>query len=132
MEIQLKVIGILLMLLAVIHTIFPKYFNWKKEFEGVSLINKQMMYVHTFFIGVTVFLMGLLSFNMSGELYSTPFGKVISLGIGFFWFLRLIFQFLVYSPKLWRGKKFETFMHILFSLLWIYVTTIFLWIGFSK
>lgn len=132
MEIQLKVIGILLMLLAVIHAIFPKYFNWKKEFEGVSLINKQMMHVHTFFIGVTVFLMGLLSFSMSGELYSTPFGKVISLGIGFFWFLRLIFQFLVYSPKLWRGKKFETFMHILFSLLWIYLTTIFLWIGFSK
>ena len=57
MEVHLKIIGILLMLLALVHTIFPRYFNWKNELKELSLMNRQMMKIHTFFIAVTVFLM---------------------------------------------------------------------------
>jgi hypothetical protein len=31
-----------------------------------------------------------------------------------------------YSLEHWRGKRFETFMHILFSILWLYLTAVFL------
>ena len=60
MEPHLKAIGILLMALASVHIIFPKYFNWKEELRALSLINRQMMLVHTFFIVLTVFLMVLI------------------------------------------------------------------------
>ena len=103
-----------------------KYFNWEKELNTLSLINKQMMGVHTFFIAVTVFLMGILCLSSASELTSTEFGKKISLGLGVFWVCRLFFQFFVYSSTLWKGKVFETIVHIVFSCLWIYLSAVFL------
>ena len=126
MELHLKIIGILLMLLACIHIPFPKYFRWKEELKGLSLINRQMMTTHTFFIALTVFLMGVLCFTSSEELVQTPLGRKIALGLGIFWVFRFFFQQFIYSAKLWRGKTFETIMHIIFSLLWIYLSFIFL------
>ena len=126
MEIQFKIIGILLILLALVHFSFPKLFNWKQELNSVSLINRQLMYVHTFFIGLVVFLMGVLCFTSSYELTSTVFGKKISFGLSIFWGIRLFVQFFGYSSKIWKGKLFETSIHFLFALLWIYLTVVFL------
>lgn len=114
------------MALALIHVIFPKYFNWKKELKSLSLINRQMMTVHTFFIALAVFLMGLLCLTSTAELIETKLGKTISLGLGIFWSTRLIIQFFGYSTELWKGKTFETIVHILFSLLWAYLSMVFL------
>lgn len=126
MEIHYKIIGVLLIALAGVHIFFPKYFNWDKELKSLSLINRQMMKVHTLFISLTVLLMGLLCLTSSAELIQTNLGKKISLGLGIFWTVRLFIQFFGYSTDLWKGKKFETFMHIMFSLLWTYLSIIFL------
>jgi len=129
MEIHFKIIGFLLTALALVHVIFPKYFNWKEELKSLSLINKQMMTIHTFFVALVVFLMGLLCLTSATELIDTKLGKTISLGLGIFWSLRLIIQFFGYSTKLWKGKPFETMIHILFSGLWIYLSIIF-WMNY--
>lgn len=118
MELHLKITGTLLILLALIHIAFPKYFKWKTELNSVSPINRQMLYVHAFFIAFVVFLMGLLCLTSSTELTATAFGKRISLGLGIFWTTRLFFQFFGYSSTLWKGKTFETTMHVMFSFLW--------------
>jgi len=125
MELHLKIIGCLLMLLALLHIAFPRYFNWKAELAPLSLINRQIMYVHSFFIALTVFLMSLLCLTSTQELVTTSFGRRISLGLGIFWGCRLIVQFFGYSSNAWRGKTFETFIHILFSLFWAYLTGVF-------
>jgi len=126
MEIHFKIIGFLLIILALVHIIFPKYFNWDKELSSLSLINKQMMIIHTFFIALTVLMMGLLCLTSSSELIGTNLGKKISLGLGFFWSVRLIIQFFGYSSDLWKDKKFETLMHVIFSIFWTYLSSIFL------
>ncbi len=126
MLVQLKIIGGLFILLAFLHVFFPKYFHWKQDLAPLSLINRQMMYVHLFFIALLVFLLGLLCLTSADALLNTQLGKRISLGLGLFWAIRLYVQFFVYSPKLWKGKRFETSMHILFSLFWAYVSTIFI------
>ncbi len=126
MEIHFKIISVLLIALAMVHIFFPKYFNWDKELKSLSLINRQMMTVHTFFIALTVLLMGLLCLTSSAELIETNLGKKTSLGLGLFWTVRLVIQFFGYSTNLWKGKKFETLMHIIFSLLWTYLSIIFL------
>jgi hydrogenase-4 membrane subunit HyfE len=131
MHLHIKLIGILLIALALVHIVFPKYFNWRKELSSLSLINRQMMTVHTLFIALTVFLMGLLCLTSSRELIETNIGNKISLGLGIFWTLRLLIQFFGYSSELWRGKKFETIMHIVFSLLWAYLSIIFFTIYFT-
>jgi hypothetical protein len=127
MEIHYKIIGILLMLLALIHIIFPKYFNWKDELKSLSLINREMMTIHTLFIAVVVFLMGLLCLTSATALIETDLGKRISLGLGIFWGLRLLTQFFGYSTELWKGKPFETRVHVLFSLFWTYLTLVFMY-----
>src|SRR5690606_34856209 len=125
MEFHLKIIGVLFIVLSGIHIGFAKYFNWKSELLNLSLINRQMMQTHTFFIALTVFLMGVLCLFFSEDLTRTEFGKKICFGLAVFWTLRLFFQLFVYSSKLWKGKHFVTAMHILLSCIWIYTSCVF-------
>lgn len=131
METHIKIIGVLFMALALVHVIFPRYFHWKEELKSLSLINRQMVKVHTFFIALVVFLMGLLCLTSATALIETKLGKIISFGLGIFWTIRLIVQFFVYSPELWKGKTFETTIHIIFSGMWVYLSVIFLSIAFT-
>lgn len=125
MEVHLKLIGIILIALALVHIVFPKYFNWTNELKQISLINRQMMYIHTFFIGLVLILMGLLCLTSADELIHTKLGHRISLGLSIFWVARLLIQLFGYSSELWRGKKTESIIHAIFILLWIYMSTIF-------
>ena len=131
MEIHLKIVGSILIALSLMHIVIPKYFKWDKELTSLSLITKQILYVHTFFIAFMVLLMGLLCLNYAHELIYDPFGKVISLGLFGFWLTRLIFQFFVYSPKVWKGKRFETVVHMVFAITWFYFTVVFLFSYFE-
>lgn len=131
MELHLKIIGALLICLGSIHVIFPRYFNWKEELKSLSLINRQIMMVHTFFIAVMVILMGILCLSAGADILHTALGKKIAIGLGIFWSLRLLIQFFGYSPQLWRGKTFETLVHILFALTWIYLSIVFWMIGLA-
>lgn len=114
------------MVLALVHVIFPKYFKWKEDLSSLSLVNREMMIIHTFFIGLGVFLMGLLCLVSSEDLVKTSLGKRVSLGFGIFWLVRLLMQFFGYSSDLWRGKRFETIVHIFFSGFWAYLSIVFL------
>lgn len=125
MTLHIKIVGIFLVLLSLLHVVIPQYFNWTRELSGLNLINRQIMYVHTFFIAFIVLLMGLLCLYSSNELVNSALGKHLSLGLFIFWFTRLLFQFFVYSPKVWRGKKLETFVHVVFSILWSYFSYVF-------
>ena len=115
MQLHLRIIGILLMALALVHIVFPKYFNWKKELCSLSLINRQMITVHTFFIALTIFLMGLLCLTSSNELIVTNLGKRICFGLGLFWTIRLFIQFFGYSSKfkLYKSSKQQCSIHTL-------------------
>ena len=129
MILQLKLVGFFLVVLALLHAAFARYFNWRTEFAAVSLINRQMMYVHTFFIAFAVLLMGLLCLSSAAELVGTPLGRRVALGCGVFWLARLLIQFFGYSAELWRGKRFETSVHIVFIGFWTYLSALFLLVG---
>ena len=129
METHLKATGVLLILLALIHVVFPKHFHWREELARLSLLNRQVMVVHTFFIALAVFLMGLLCLTSPTELSGTPLGKRVALGLAVFWLARLLIQLFGYSSELWRGKRFETAVHVVFSALWAYLTAVFSWVA---
>jgi hypothetical protein len=99
--------------------------------KPLSLINRQMMIVHTFFVAFMVFLMGMLCWVATEELIHTKLGKLVSLGFAIFWTARLVIQFFGYSSELWKGKTFETIAHILFSGLWIYLSGLF-WLNYLQ
>jgi len=129
MEVHLKLIGGLLLVLALLHGVFPRYFKWNQELSVLSVLTRQIFQVHTFFIALVVFLMGALCLTSSEELVSTSLGRKICLGLGVFWSLRLLFQLFVYSSALWRGKMKETVIHVLFTLTWLYLSGVFILVG---
>ena len=129
MLLQLRIIGFALVVLALLHAGFARYFNWRTEFAPVSLINRQMMYVHTFFVAFMVLLMGALCLTSAPDLLATPLGRRVALGCGVFWLARLLIQFFGYSPELWRGKRFETTVHVIFIGFWSYLSAVFLLVG---
>ncbi len=118
--------GGIMLVLAVSHIFFPHYFSWKEELRNLRAINRQMMYVHTLFIALTVFLMGLLCLTSARELVTTSLGRTIMLGFAIFWLIRLWIQVFGYSSDLWKGKVFETCIHILFCLLWTFLSAVFI------
>jgi hypothetical protein len=129
LSIHLQIIGWLLLLLSIVHVGFPQKFKWKLELANLTLVNRQLMYVHTFFVAVVVLLNGLLFIFCSNELTEqTRLARFIDIGLLIFWLLRWIFQHFVYSPKLWRGQRFETISHILFTIFWTYIVVVLLFI----
>lgn len=129
MELHLKIIGFILIVLALTHSVFPRYFNWSEELQSISLINREMMQVHTFFIALILLLIGLLCLTSPTELIESKLGHKISLGLGIFWLARLLIQFFGYSSELWKGKSMERVVHIVFSFLWLYFTIVFCSLG---
>jgi len=125
MLLHLNIIGALLIGLALLHTIFPRYFRWQTTTAALERVTREILYVHTFFIALTVLLMGLLCLCSGELLLTTPLGQRICLGLAILWSIRLLFQFFGYSAELWRGKRFETIVHIAFSLLWLYLSAVF-------
>jgi hypothetical protein len=131
MDIHLSIIGISLVILGLLHIIFPWYFNWETELSRLSLVNRQVMQVHTFFIALIVLLMGILCLLAPRQLLETELGHLISFGLAIFWTTRLVIQFFGFSPDLWKGKAFETTVHILFSGFWTYLSWAFWTIALS-
>ena len=60
-ELHLKLSGLVLILLGIAHAFFGSRFNWKQELQRLSLLNRQIFYVHTFFIALVVTMLGILA-----------------------------------------------------------------------
>jgi hypothetical protein len=119
---HLKIVGALLLALGLAHSMFGRYFKWRKELAQLSLLTRQIFLVHCFFIALLVAMIGVCSlFYTKALLGSGALSRVVLTGFVVFWLFRLAFQFFVYDPATWRGRNFFTAMHVVFSMLWIYV-----------
>lgn len=126
LALHLRLAGALLLLLAFAHLFFPRRFGWKEDLANLSLLNRQMFYVHCFFIVLVLVLFGLLSLFYTAALLSTgPLPKAVLTGLVLFWSARLLIQFFVYDSRLWKGQPFNTGIHILFSALWAYYVAVY-------
>jgi hypothetical protein len=125
-EIHLRAAGALQIALAIAHAFFPRHFNWKEELSRLSLLNRQIFLVHTAFICFVLLMMGTLSLLAPQTLLTrTSLSQLVLGGFAGFWGLRFLFQWLVYDWRLWVGNSLNTFMHWLFSALWLYLTAVY-------
>jgi len=115
---HLQFAGAVLLGLSLLHVAMPKRFAWSEELARLSVLNRQIFWVHTFFV---VLIVALLLFYPETLHERTSLARLVTTGLVIFWLARAFVQFFVYSPKLWRGKPFETFVHIAFSLFWLYL-----------
>lgn len=125
-EFHLRLAGALQLALAALHLDFPRRFDWKHELPRLSRLNRQIFVVHTIFIAIVLLMFGGLSlFGSSAFLQPTPLSRLVLGGIAAFWALRLVFQWFVYDSRLWRGNAFNTRVHVLFSVLYLYLSAVY-------
>ncbi len=126
LENHVRIVGILLLLLAFLNLFVPAHFAWPAELQRLSLFTRQVFIVHCAFIILVLVMMGLLSLCYTRLLTEpSPLATVILFGLATFWIVRLGTQLFFYSPKLWRGNRFNTTMHVLFSCVWTYFSAVF-------
>jgi hypothetical protein len=128
LEIHLRIAGALLLLLAAAHVFFPKELGWKEDLAKLTLLNRQIFLVHAGFIMLILVLFGVLALGFAKELVApSRLAAAVLGGLTLFWGLRLITQQFIYDRSLWRGNRRNTALHILASLLWLYLTAVFGW-----
>ncbi len=132
LEWHLRLAGALQIILALLHLTFAKRFRWTEELAHLSLLNRQIFHVHTFFICLVLVMIGALSLLApSALLEPTALSRLILPGFALFWGLRLYCQWFVYDPALWRGQRFNTIVHGMCTLLWSYLAAVYaaVWLG---
>ena len=131
--VHLHVGGVAMASLVVVNLFVPSWFHWREEMSGLSLVNRQIFQVHTVFLVLTLGLFSALLLTCASALLEpTRLSRAVLTGLTIFWALRMVVQWCFYSSALWRGHRFNTFVHCAFSILWIYLTSVFaaaLWIN---
>ena len=123
---NLRIVGVLMAGLAVINLFVPRRFHWDEELARLSLLNRQIFQAHSVFLILTLALFSALLLTCGPALLEpTRLGRAVLAGLTIFWTLRMLMQWFFYSSQIWRGDRFFTVMHGLFSVAWVYVSTVF-------
>ena len=121
--VHLRVTGVLLALLVIVHAFVPGRLRWREELSRLSLVNQQIFEVHTLFIVLVLALSSALLLTSSDALLvPSRLSRALLFGLTVFWGLRMLMQWCYYSPAVWRGNRFNTVAHCLFSGVWVYLT----------
>ena len=128
--IALRTAGAGLILLAFMHGPIGRHLRWREEGARMSPVNAAIFRVHEFFICLVLVMMGLPSLLDPG-VFLTPSraGAWMSWSFAGFWAARLYFQWCVYPHSLWRGKRMETSIHFLFTVIWLGLMAVYAWCG---
>jgi hypothetical protein len=120
---NLHVVGVLMAALVVVNLFVPHRFHWRREMAHLSLLNRQIFQVHCIFILLILAMFAVLLLGYADALVEpTRLGRAVLAGLTIFWALRMLMQWFFYSPKVWRGNRSHTIMHVVFSVAWVYVT----------
>jgi hypothetical protein len=134
--VNLRVVGVVMALLVVVNLVVPYLLDWREDMARLSLLNRQIFQAHSLFITLTLGLFSALLLTSSDALLEpTRLSRAILIGLTIFWTLRMLMQWWFYSPDVWRGNRFRTAMHGVFSVTWIYVAGTFaaaLWSNLSR
>lgn len=126
LTLALQVAGAGLILLALLHIPIGRHLQWREDAARLTPVNASIFHVHAFFICVILVIMGLpCLLDPRVFLEPTRAGAWLSWSFAAFWALRLYCQWFVYEADLWRKKRFETAMHVWFTLVWAALTILF-------
>jgi hypothetical protein len=123
---HLRLTGVVMASLVVVNLVVPGRFHWREEMSRLSLVNRQIFQAHSVFLVLTLALFSALLLTCAAALLEpTRLSRAVLFGLTVFWGLRMLMQWCFYSPLIWRGHRFNTVMHYTFSVVWVYVTTVF-------
>ena len=123
---NLRAAGVLLAVLVVVNLVVPSRFGWRADLAKLSLLNRQIFQAHSVFLVLILGLSSALLLTSADALLEpSRLSRAILVGLTIFWGLRMMMQWFFYSSAIWRGNRFFTTMHVVFSVAWIYMTAVF-------
>jgi hypothetical protein len=124
--VHLRLVGVLMAGLVAVNLVVPHRYHWRDELARLSLLNRQIFQAHSVFLILTLALFSALLLTSADALLEpSRLSRAILVGLTIFWALRMVMQWCFYSPAIWRGHRFNTIMHGIFSMAWVYITIVF-------
>ena len=124
---QLRLVGVALVVLGVCHVALPRVLAWRRELAGIGGLNRQVVYTHTFFIGVMCVLLGLAPLTLTGDLVAPGrTATAILVAEVTVWGLRWVAQFVAFPARVWRASRLHTAGYVGFAVLWTWILAVFL------
>jgi len=124
---HLTLAGVILLGLGATHVMLPRTLQWNRELVGISSLNREVSYVHCYFIGLACILWGLLPLTAGPALLDpNPVTRLVLVGAVAFWGSRLIIQLAVFNRHA-RDSKPWLLVSLAGTGLWLYLTAV--WVG---
>jgi len=86
--------GVLNILLGIFHFMFWGIFDWPNTIMCLSLENRGILEVLNIHVAITILFFGYVSLFQTKKLLDEKFGRIVILFIAFFYFIRLINEFI--------------------------------------
>ena len=127
LALNLTVAGVLLVGLGVLHIALPAVLGWHRELAGASPVNREVSYVHCYFIGLACVLWGLLPLT-AGSLLAQPgpITRLVLIGAVIFWASRLVIQLAVFNRHARQSAAWLA-VSTAGTILWLYLTAVWTW-----
>jgi hypothetical protein len=105
---------------AVLNLFLVRLLKFQPELDRVSLLLREVFHVHAWFISVTLFTFGLLTWRFAAEMADggVEVCRWLAGCIGLFWALRSVLQVAYYSASHWRGRLDRTVIHVVLLLIY--------------
>lgn len=124
LPLHLTVVGVLLVALGAVHLVLPRTLRWDADLQAVSILNRQVSYVHCYFIGLACLLWGLLPIAAGPALLQpNPVTRLVLIGAVAFWASRLVIQLAVFNRHAADSAPWCA-LSIAGTGLWLYLTVI--------
>jgi hypothetical protein len=127
LTLNLNVAGVLLVGLGVLHIMLPAVLGWRRELAGASPLNREVSYVHCYFIGLACVLWGLLPLTAGRLLLQPgPVTRLVLIGAVTFWASRLVIQLVVFNRHARQSAAWLA-LSAAGTILWLYLTSVWTW-----
>ena len=90
-----------------------KLLGWESELNGISLLLREVFYVHKWFITITLLIFGVITIRFASDIGSANYemARWFAASAGIFWGIRTAIQWLFYSSDHWKGNPSRTAVH---------------------
>ncbi len=134
--VHLRAAGALLVVLAACHVALPFGLTWPEDPEDKSLLARQLLVVHTYYLGLIYGLLGAACWILADDLALVapvePTTTALLIGAVVVWGVRLVVEVGVIDPVLWNGRASTKVGHYALIVLWSYLVVVFGWALFRQ
>jgi len=125
--VDLEVVGVVLVALGVAHVALPRVLGWQRSLVALATLDREVNYVHSYFIGLTCVLWGLFPLVAGGgSLAHNSATTFVLVGATVFWVARLVVQLVVFNRHASESAMWRT-ASVGGTLLWLWIAGAWIW-----